>query len=211
SAKDKGKKKVTETEVPKKKKLHEQIDAQVVREMEEEFARENQRLSEQAVRDYEIARIHAEEELKLMIECLNKSNEVIAKHLSEYKQAEADLSVCEKIELISELVKYQDYLVEIHKLVHSSINSCHLCCTLPSSASREGTLGDDSWDMVEVLAMFFLPCPTSKLGTVGKASPCLSSLERDAGSSTSEVENHVEVNNQIEVIGVSELRVYDGA
>nr|GEW49437.1 putative reverse transcriptase domain-containing protein [Tanacetum cinerariifolium] len=41
SAKDKGKKKVTETEVPKKKKLQEQIDAQIAREMEEEFVREN--------------------------------------------------------------------------------------------------------------------------------------------------------------------------
>nr|GEV07208.1 hypothetical protein [Tanacetum cinerariifolium] len=89
SAKDKGIEKVTETKVPKKKKLQKQIDAQVAREMEEEFARENQRLSEQAARDFEIARIHVEEELKLIIE--------------------------EKIELISELVKYQDHLVEILK------------------------------------------------------------------------------------------------
>nr|GEW04834.1 reverse transcriptase domain-containing protein [Tanacetum cinerariifolium] len=71
SAKDKGKEKVTETEMPKKKKLQELIDVQVAREMEEEFARENQR-----------------------------SNEVIAKHLSEYEKAKADLSVEEKIELI---------------------------------------------------------------------------------------------------------------
>nr|GEV77756.1 hypothetical protein [Tanacetum cinerariifolium] len=87
----------------------------VAREMEKEFARENQRLSEQAARDFEIARIHAEEELKLMIEGLDRSNEVIAEHLSEYKQAEADLSVGEKIELISELVKYQNHLAEILK------------------------------------------------------------------------------------------------
>nr|GEW64354.1 ribonuclease H-like domain-containing protein [Tanacetum cinerariifolium] len=92
TAKDKGKEKVNETEVPKKKKLQEQIDAQVAREIEEEFARENQRLSEQAARDSEIARIHAEEELKLMIEGLDRSNEVIAKHLSEYEQSKADLS-----------------------------------------------------------------------------------------------------------------------
>nr|GEZ98280.1 hypothetical protein [Tanacetum cinerariifolium] len=85
-AKDKGKKKVIETEVPKKRKFQEQIDVQVAREMEEEFARENQR-----------------------------SNEVIAKHLSEYEQAEADLSVGEKIELISELVKYQDHRAKILK------------------------------------------------------------------------------------------------
>nr|GEW31434.1 hypothetical protein [Tanacetum cinerariifolium] len=64
SAKDKGKEKVTQTEVPKKKKLQEQINAQ------------------------------------LMIEGLDKSNEVIAKHLSDYEQAKAKLSVGEKIELI---------------------------------------------------------------------------------------------------------------
>nr|GEV87776.1 ubiquitin hydrolase [Tanacetum cinerariifolium] len=101
SEKDKGKEKVTKTKVPKKKKLQEQIDAQVAREMEEEFARENQRLSEQAARDCEIARIYAEEELKLMIEGLDRSNEVIAKHLNEYEQAKVDLSVGEKIELIN--------------------------------------------------------------------------------------------------------------
>nr|GFC74148.1 hypothetical protein [Tanacetum cinerariifolium] len=39
SAKDKGKEKVTETEVPKKKKLQEQIDTQVAGEIEKEFSR----------------------------------------------------------------------------------------------------------------------------------------------------------------------------
>nr|GEU44579.1 synaptobrevin, longin-like domain protein [Tanacetum cinerariifolium] len=53
-------------------------------------------------RDSEIARLHAEEELKIMIEGLDRSNEVITKHLSEYEQAEADLSVREKIELINQ-------------------------------------------------------------------------------------------------------------
>nr|GEU92348.1 hypothetical protein [Tanacetum cinerariifolium] len=53
----------------------EQIDAQVAREMEEEFARKNQKLSKQLARDSEIARLHAEEELKIMIEGLAKSNE----------------------------------------------------------------------------------------------------------------------------------------
>nr|GEV01423.1 retrovirus-related Pol polyprotein from transposon TNT 1-94 [Tanacetum cinerariifolium] len=114
-AKDKGKQKVVETKMPKKRKLQEQIDAQVARETEEEFARENQRLSEQLVRDSKIARLRAEEELKIMIEGLDKSNEVVAKHLGEYKQAKADLSVGEKIELISELVKYQDHRAKIIK------------------------------------------------------------------------------------------------
>nr|GFA33938.1 hypothetical protein [Tanacetum cinerariifolium] len=64
STKDKGKEKVVESEEPKNKKLQEQIDAQVAREIEEEIAREDQRMNEQLVRDDKIARIHAEEELK---------------------------------------------------------------------------------------------------------------------------------------------------
>nr|GFA06076.1 hypothetical protein [Tanacetum cinerariifolium] len=66
-------------------------------------------------RDYEIERLHAEEELKIMIEGLDRSNEVIVKHLSDYEQAKADLSVGEKIELIRELVKYQDHRAKILK------------------------------------------------------------------------------------------------
>nr|GFA47758.1 hypothetical protein [Tanacetum cinerariifolium] len=120
-AKDKGKEKVIETEVPKKRKLQEQIDAQVAREMEEEFARENQRLSEQLPSDSEIARLHAEEELKMMIEGLDMSNEMIAKHLQEYEQFKADFSVREKIELINELVKYQDHRAKILKMTLEQI------------------------------------------------------------------------------------------
>nr|GEV12782.1 hypothetical protein [Tanacetum cinerariifolium] len=115
SAEDKGKEKVVKSEVPKKTKLQEQIDAQVAREMEEQFARENQRMNEQLARDSEIARLHAEEVLKMMIDGLDRSNEVIAKHLQEYEQAEAELTVGEKIELINELVKYQDHHDKILK------------------------------------------------------------------------------------------------
>nr|GEX72391.1 hypothetical protein [Tanacetum cinerariifolium] len=92
-----------------------EITIGVAREMEEEFARENKRLSEQLARDSEIARLHVEEELKMMIEGLDRSNEVIAKHLQEYEHAEAELNVREKIELINELVKYQDHHAKILK------------------------------------------------------------------------------------------------
>nr|GEW42174.1 ribonuclease H-like domain-containing protein [Tanacetum cinerariifolium] len=105
-AKDKGKQKVVELAIPKKRKFQEQIDAQVAKEMEEEFARENQMLNEQLARDSEIARLYPEEELKMMIEGLDRSNKVIAKHLQEYEQAEAELTVREKIELINELTKH---------------------------------------------------------------------------------------------------------
>nr|GEX45463.1 hypothetical protein [Tanacetum cinerariifolium] len=103
SAKEKGKEKMVESDTPKKKRLQEQIDVQVAREMEEEMAREDQRMDEQIARDAEIARIHAKEELKMMIDGLDRSNEVIAKHLQEYEQSEAELTIGEKIELINEL------------------------------------------------------------------------------------------------------------
>nr|GEZ86434.1 uncharacterized mitochondrial protein AtMg00810-like [Tanacetum cinerariifolium] len=114
-AKDKGKEKVVESKEPKKKKLQEQIDAQVAREMEEEITREDQRMNEQLARDAEIARIHAEEELKMLIDGLDRSNEVIAKHLQEYEQSKAELTIRENIELINDLVKYQDHHAKILK------------------------------------------------------------------------------------------------
>nr|GEY16781.1 hypothetical protein [Tanacetum cinerariifolium] len=115
SAKDKGKEKVVKSKEPKKKKLQEQIDAQVAIEIEEEIIREDQRMNEQLARDAEIARIHAEEELKMLIDGLDRSNEVIAKHLQEYEQSKAELTIGEKIELINELVKYQDHHAKILK------------------------------------------------------------------------------------------------
>nr|GEY42010.1 hypothetical protein [Tanacetum cinerariifolium] len=46
SAKDRGKEKMVESDMPKKKKLQEQIDVQMAREMEEQMAREDQRMDE---------------------------------------------------------------------------------------------------------------------------------------------------------------------
>ncbi|GJR91622.1 hypothetical protein Tco_0215633 [Tanacetum coccineum] len=47
---------------------------------------------EQAERDFGIVRIHAERELEMMIAELDRSNEMVAKYLCEYEQAEAELS-----------------------------------------------------------------------------------------------------------------------
>nr|GEY69846.1 hypothetical protein [Tanacetum cinerariifolium] len=69
----------------------------------------------QAERDYEIAKIHAERELEMMIAELDRSNEIIVKYLSEYEQAKAGLSHDEKVELIDELLMYQRNLAEIKK------------------------------------------------------------------------------------------------
>nr|GEV28404.1 putative ribonuclease H-like domain-containing protein [Tanacetum cinerariifolium] len=111
----KGKEKMVESDTPKKKKLQEQIDVQVARELEEQIAREDQRMSEQIARDAEVARIHAEEELQMMINSLDRSNETVVKYLQEYEQIPKDLSIGERIELISDLVKYQENYAQVLK------------------------------------------------------------------------------------------------
>nr|GFA08793.1 hypothetical protein [Tanacetum cinerariifolium] len=83
--------------------------------IEEEITREDQRMNEQLARDAEIARIHVEEELKMLIDGLDRRNKVTANHLQEYEQSEAELTIREKINLINELVKYQDYHAKILK------------------------------------------------------------------------------------------------
>nr|GEW53676.1 hypothetical protein [Tanacetum cinerariifolium] len=82
---------------------------------DEKMVREDQKRNEQIKRDAEIARIHAEEELQMMVDGLDRSNEMIAKHLQEYEQAVAELTIGEKIDLINELVKYQDHHASIIK------------------------------------------------------------------------------------------------
>nr|GEV65428.1 putative ribonuclease H-like domain-containing protein [Tanacetum cinerariifolium] len=79
----KGKEIMVESKTPKKKEVQEQIDAHVVRELEEQMAREDQRMSEQVARDAEVARIHAKEELQMMINSLDRSNETVLKYLQE--------------------------------------------------------------------------------------------------------------------------------
>nr|GEW95608.1 hypothetical protein [Tanacetum cinerariifolium] len=111
----KGKEIMVESETPKKKKVQEQIDAQVVRELEEQMAREDQRRPEQVARDAEVARIHAEEELQIMINSLDRSNETVLKYLQEYVQFARNLSIGERAELINNLIKYQENYAQILK------------------------------------------------------------------------------------------------
>nr|GEV22122.1 hypothetical protein [Tanacetum cinerariifolium] len=82
---------------------------------EKMMAREDQRMDEQIQRDAKIARIHAEEELQMLIDGLDRKNEIIAKHLQEYEQSQEELTIREKIKLINELVKYQDHHPKILK------------------------------------------------------------------------------------------------
>nr|GEX26574.1 hypothetical protein [Tanacetum cinerariifolium] len=69
----------------------------------------------QIARDAEIARIHAEEELQIMINGLDRNNETIAKYLQEYHQFASELPMERRIELITDLVKYQDNYAKIYK------------------------------------------------------------------------------------------------
>nr|GEY96780.1 hypothetical protein [Tanacetum cinerariifolium] len=111
----KGKEKMVESETPKKKKLQEQIDVQMARQLEEEMERDAQRLNEQIAKDAKIARIHAEEELQMLIDGLDRNNETVAKYLQEYEQFDADLSIGKRIELINDLLKYQDNYEKVLK------------------------------------------------------------------------------------------------
>nr|GEZ62091.1 hypothetical protein [Tanacetum cinerariifolium] len=86
-------------------KVQEQIDAQVARELEEQLEREDQKRSEQIARDAEIARIHAEEELQIMISGLDSNNETVAKYLQEYHQFASELPIERRIDLITDMVK----------------------------------------------------------------------------------------------------------
>nr|GEU76004.1 ribonuclease H-like domain, Gag-pre-integrase domain protein [Tanacetum cinerariifolium] len=90
----KGKEKMVESKTRKKKKLQEQMDVQMARQLEEEMARNAQRMNEQIVKDVEITRIHVEEELQMLIDNLDRKNEIVAKKpLSKKQQREFYMSV----------------------------------------------------------------------------------------------------------------------
>nr|GFC57330.1 hypothetical protein [Tanacetum cinerariifolium] len=57
----------------------------------------------------------AKEEIQGMIDSLDKSNETIAKYLQEYQEFASELPLEKKIELISDLVKYQEHYTKVHK------------------------------------------------------------------------------------------------
>nr|GEX71781.1 hypothetical protein [Tanacetum cinerariifolium] len=98
-------------------------------ELEEQLEREDQRRSEQIARDAEITRIHAEEELQIMIDGLDRNNETVAKYLYEYHQFASELPMERRIELISDLVKsnlgwkVKDFRGMIFEEVEAKFNS----------------------------------------------------------------------------------------
>nr|GEZ85899.1 hypothetical protein [Tanacetum cinerariifolium] len=113
----KGKEVMVESETLKKQRVQEQIDAQVAKELEEQLEREDQRRSKQIARDAKIIRIHAEEELQIMIDGLDRNNETVAKYLQKYHQFASELPIKRRIELINDLVKYQDNYAKIEDFV----------------------------------------------------------------------------------------------
>nr|GFC27084.1 hypothetical protein [Tanacetum cinerariifolium] len=86
-----------------------------IEELEEEMVRDAQRMNEQIAKDAKIARIHAEEELQRMIDGLDRNNETVSKYLQEYHQFATELLIGKRIELISDLVKYQDNYAKVLK------------------------------------------------------------------------------------------------
>nr|GFB98123.1 hypothetical protein [Tanacetum cinerariifolium] len=111
----KGKEVMVESDTPKKQRLQEKIDAQVSRELEEQQEKEDIRMNEQIARDAEVVRIHEEEEIQGMIDSLDRSNETIAKYLQEYQDFASELPLEKWIELISDLVKYQENYSKVYK------------------------------------------------------------------------------------------------
>nr|GEW54246.1 hypothetical protein [Tanacetum cinerariifolium] len=73
----------------------------VAREMKEQLAREDQRRDEQIARDAKIARIHAEEELQMLIDGLDRNNETIAKYLQEQHTEMATKIAAQDLEIAS--------------------------------------------------------------------------------------------------------------
>nr|GEV90814.1 synaptobrevin, longin-like domain protein [Tanacetum cinerariifolium] len=109
----------------------------VARELEEQMARDAQRMNEQIARDAEIARIHAEVELRMMINGLDRNNETIAKYLPEYHQFAAKLPIGRRIELISDLVKYQDNYAKVLKLEQDSAKKVKTSEEVPKENLKE--------------------------------------------------------------------------
>nr|GEY44971.1 hypothetical protein [Tanacetum cinerariifolium] len=116
--------KMVESDTPKKKKLQKHIDVQVARELEEEMARDAQRMNEQIARDAEIARIHAEEELKMLINGLDKNNETESvKKLKTSEEVKATKEVPEeKVKEMMQLVPVEEVYVEALQVKHLIIN-----------------------------------------------------------------------------------------
>nr|GEX67085.1 hypothetical protein [Tanacetum cinerariifolium] len=116
---------MVESKTPKKKKVQEQIDAQVARELEEQLEKEDQKRAGQIARDAEIARIHVEEELQSMIDGLDSNNEIVAKYLDEYQEITEEAKSPKedpKVKEMMNLVPIEEVYVEALQVKHPIID-----------------------------------------------------------------------------------------
>nr|GEW89790.1 hypothetical protein [Tanacetum cinerariifolium] len=90
----------------------------IARELKEQLEREDQRRSEQIARDEEIARIHVEEELQIMIDGLDRSNEIEG-GVSKISEGEAAWLKRKGIRSEQESAKKQKISEEVLKKVKS--------------------------------------------------------------------------------------------
>ncbi|GKB76549.1 hypothetical protein Tco_0943444 [Tanacetum coccineum] len=90
-----------------KKKIQEQMSKQAARRLEQEFSQEDQAIREQVVRDEEIARIQAEENLRQMIDEIDRSNE----NMAQVKKYQAQQ---QKLESRTERRKFYSSVLKIH-------------------------------------------------------------------------------------------------
>nr|GEV60583.1 hypothetical protein [Tanacetum cinerariifolium] len=123
-----GKEKMVESKTPKKRKLQEQMDVQMARQLEEEMERDAQRMNEQITRDDEIAKIHAEEELQIMIDGRDRNNETVAKFKRKGKRLEHDSAKKVKIleEVSEEDLKALMQLVPVKEVYMEALQVKHL-------------------------------------------------------------------------------------
>nr|GFC96128.1 hypothetical protein [Tanacetum cinerariifolium] len=109
------------------------IDAHVARELEEQLEREDQRRFEHIARDVEIARIHAEEELHIMIDGLDRNNEtsqqrkpMTNKQKRDYNMVGIRNNVGWKVKDFREKVKEMMQLVLIEEVYVEALQVKHL-------------------------------------------------------------------------------------
>nr|GEW49148.1 hypothetical protein [Tanacetum cinerariifolium] len=126
----KGKETMVESETLKKKKIQEQMDIQMARQLEEEMERDAQRMNEQIAMDVEIARIHAEEELQIMINGLDRRLSLEQESVKKLKTSEEvpeevkspDEVPEEKVKEMMQLVPIEEVYVEALQVKHPIID-----------------------------------------------------------------------------------------
>nr|GFA16017.1 hypothetical protein [Tanacetum cinerariifolium] len=118
--KRKGKEKMVESDTPSKKKLHERIDVQVARELEEEMAREAQRLNEQ-IHDF-IPIGSKEEAERFKRKGIRFEQESVKKLKTSEDVKETEEVLKEKVKEMIQLVPVEEVYVEALQVKHPIVD-----------------------------------------------------------------------------------------